>query len=319
MPYVVLALGFVALAVYLSERKTTAAIPSDSSPSSPSVIVITRTETVTAPSSPAPAPVATQRAPTSIPTTPVHKAGLVANPFAQAGLQVAAPFTPQIVGGTLETAGAGVARASSPFGGAAAGTGANTQAGLPRLGQGVAEELGQAGADVSGATGLGLVGVFASSSSKIAGKSEKEQRAIFGKAALATVQTGISAAVPFVGGVVSTIVGLGAQTHEGQRAVKATGVAISQGYEAQKNFFTSGRLSLGSTQRERKSSFFSSVDSRVAELQQGGKLDEKDVSGLRQALAYGYTFSGGVDLSKIELKAGTNPFRESYKLPVKEN
>lgn len=223
--------------------------------------------------------------------------------MATVGIGYAAPFAPQIAGGAVSSAGGAVERASSPFAGKLVGA-----TGAPGVGQAVADRLGDVGATLAGTTGLGLVGVFAGKSVGIRGKSEAEQRAKFGQASLATVQTGVSVGIPFVGPLVAALVGVAARTKAGAQAVAVAGKGAGHVYEAQKNFFNKGQLDFGDGGKARRSSFFWLVDQRVTELKQGGKLEAKDVEGFKQALGMGYVFSGGFDLSKLNLAVGDNPF-----------
>ena len=65
----------------------------------------------------------------------------------------------------------------------------------------------------------------------------------------------------------------------------------------------------GSSHEERCGKFFGAVTDRIQQLQQGGTLTAQDVAGFRQAIAYGDSHPmPGIDLSKLDLKAGTNPF-----------
>lgn len=306
-PLAIVALGALALLVYLAEKgKAARPVQTDAPPSSPVVLVVQGGAASSAPTS-SPAPVALQRAPTSIPTSE-RKQGVLGNPFAQVGLDVAAPFGGQIVGGAISETGAGVARVSNPFGGAPTAG----QSGLPAVGNTVADELGSAGASVSSSAGLGLAGLFvAKAAPKIRGGTEEEKRKAFGAASLSTVQTGVALAVPFFGSVASSLLGVAARTHEGGRAVKAVGTTVTQGYEGQKKLLAGDFTGTKGAKDKRQNAFFMSVDARVNELKEGGKLDEKDVSGFKQALGYGYTLSGGFDLSTLDLKAGTNPFRKA--------
>jgi len=65
----------------------------------------------------------------------------------------------------------------------------------------------------------------------------------------------------------------------------------------------------GSSHSERCGKFFGAVADRIQQLQQGGTLTAQDVAGFRQAIAYGDIHPmPGIDLSKLDLKVGTNPF-----------
>lgn len=311
------AIGAVILIAYFAESNAEVPqTPADSSPSSPTIIVIQGAPG--APGAPgaqgAPGPVATQRAPTSIPSPPENRPSALGNPFAQAVIPTVAPFAPQIAGNAFMTAGAGVERITNPFGGRVA----PADASIGGLGASVGDKLSEVGASVSSMTGLGLVGVFAGKTIGIRGQTDKEQKATFGQAALATAQTGIAVAVPLVGSLVSGVVGLAARTETGQRVVAQTGRTVFQGYEGQKKVLRGDFTGTAGNERARKGAFYSAIEARAAELKVGGKLEEKDVSGFKQAIAYGYTLAGDVDLTKLSLEVGTNPFHESYKPPVVE-
>jgi hypothetical protein len=65
----------------------------------------------------------------------------------------------------------------------------------------------------------------------------------------------------------------------------------------------------GSSHAERCGKFFGAVADRIQQLQQGGTLTAQDVAGFHQAIAYGDGHPlPGVDLTKLDLKEGTNPF-----------
>jgi len=65
----------------------------------------------------------------------------------------------------------------------------------------------------------------------------------------------------------------------------------------------------GSSHAERCEKFFGAVNDRIQQLQQGGTLTPQDVAGFKQAIAYGDTRPmPGIDLSKLDLKVGKNPF-----------
>jgi hypothetical protein len=65
----------------------------------------------------------------------------------------------------------------------------------------------------------------------------------------------------------------------------------------------------GSSHAERCGQFFGAVTDRIQQLQQGGALTAQDVAGFQQAIAYGDRHPmPGIDLTKLDLKVGTNPF-----------
>ena len=108
-------------------------------------------------------------------------------------------------------------------------------------------------------------------------------------------------------------------TGEGKRLVKFAGHAIEQCYEVQKASFRGhlggvvGAFEGGSSHQQRESKFFAAVTDRIHELQtKGGALTAQDVAGFKQAIADGDIHplgTEGLDLSKLDLAVGTNPFR----------
>src|SRR6516225_2057261 len=65
----------------------------------------------------------------------------------------------------------------------------------------------------------------------------------------------------------------------------------------------------GSSHAERCGKFFGAVADRIQQLQQGGTLTAQDVAGFHRAIAYGDGHPlAGIDLTKLDLKEGTNPF-----------
>lgn len=65
----------------------------------------------------------------------------------------------------------------------------------------------------------------------------------------------------------------------------------------------------GSSHEERCGKFYGAVTDRIQQLQQGGTLTAQDVAGFKQAIAYGDTRPmPGIDLTKLDLKEGSNPF-----------
>jgi len=109
-----------------------------------------------------------------------------------------------------------------------------------------------------------------------------------------------------------------AGTGEGKKVVQAAGQALEQTYQAQKALFqgdVAGAVNAfegGSSHQQRESTFFAAVTSRIQELQtNGGTLTAQDVAGFKQAIAYGDIHplgTGDLDLTKLDLVVGTNPF-----------
>src|SRR6516225_5965976 len=65
----------------------------------------------------------------------------------------------------------------------------------------------------------------------------------------------------------------------------------------------------GSSHAERCGKFFGAVADRIQQLQQGGTLTAQDVAGFHRAIAYGDGHPlAGIDLTKLDLQEGTNPF-----------
>jgi hypothetical protein len=157
---------------------------------------------------------------------------------------------------------------------------------------------------------------IAKSLSSIRGQSKPQQ--VFGQASLQIMQMMLGS-IPVVGTWLAAGLGLLAGTGEGQRVVKAVGKTVDQGYEAQKSLFkgdVSGVVRAfegGSSHKQRETTFFGAVSARILELQtKGGTLTANDIAGFKQAIAYGdmKPLGTNVDLAKINLAVGTNPFRE---------
>jgi|GraSoiStandDraft_39_1057311.scaffolds.fasta_scaffold370937_1 hypothetical protein len=150
----------------------------------------------------------------------------------------------------------------------------------------------------------------------IRGMSKEQRTQTFSQTLLQTAQVGLSS-IPMVGPWLAFGLRALVGTGEGQRAVKAVGRTVEQGYQAQKSLFRGDVLGAvrafegGSSHKQRQATFFGAVTSRIQELQtKGGTLTAQDVAGFKQAIAYGDVKPLGtdVDLTKIDLKVGTNPF-----------
>src|SRR2546425_10250667 len=103
----------------------------------------------------------------------------------------------------------------------------------------------------------------------------KEQRT---QTLLQTAQVGLSS-IPMVGPWLAFGLRALVGTGEGQRAVKAVGRTVEQGYQAQKSLFRGDVLGAvrafegGSSHKQRQATFFGAVTSRIQELQtKGGTL-----------------------------------------------
>ena len=147
------------------------------------------------------------------------------------------------------------------------------------------------------------------------GSSPAQREQVFGQMSLQAAETALSS---IFGVPVKFALDFLAGTGEGKRLMKFTGHAIEQGYEAQKALFKGdlggvvGAFEGGSSHAQRESKFFAAVTDRIHELQtKGGTLTANDVAGFKQAIAYGDIHPLGtdvLDLSKLDLAVGTNPF-----------
>ena len=147
------------------------------------------------------------------------------------------------------------------------------------------------------------------------GSSPAQREQEFGQLSLQAAETALSSVF---GVPVKFALDFLAGTGEGQRLMKFTGHALEQGYEAQKALFKGdlggvvGAFEGGSSHEQRESKFFGAVTDRIHELQtKGGTLTAQDVAGFKQAIAYGDIHPLGtdvLDLSKLDLAVGTNPF-----------
>lgn len=150
---------------------------------------------------------------------------------------------------------------------------------------------------------------------ELRGHSPAQQQQIFSQLSLQAAEVALSSVF---GVPVKFALDWLAGTGEGQRALKAVGHGIEQGYQAQKALFQGdiqaaiGSFEGGSSHKQRESTFFAAVTQRIQELQtKGGTLTAQDVAGFKQAIAYGDIHPLGtdvLDLSKLDLAVGTNPF-----------
>lgn len=150
------------------------------------------------------------------------------------------------------------------------------------------------------------------------GSSPEQREQVFGQMSLQAAETALSSVF---GVPVKFALDFLAGTGEGKRLINAAGHSIEQGYEAQKALFKGdlggvvGAFEGGSSHKQRESTFFAAVTQRIQELQtKGGTLTAQDVAGFKQAIAYGDIHPLGtdvLDLSKLELAVGTNPFGPS--------
>lgn len=147
------------------------------------------------------------------------------------------------------------------------------------------------------------------------GSSPAQREQVFGQMSLQAAETALSS---IFGVPVKFALDFLAGTGEGKRLMNFAGHAIEQGYEAQKALFKGdlggvvGAFEGGSSHQQRESKFFAAVTDRIHELQtKGGVLTAQDVAGFKQAIAYGDIHPAGtegLDLSKLDLAVGTNPF-----------
>jgi len=147
------------------------------------------------------------------------------------------------------------------------------------------------------------------------GSSPAQREQVFGQMSLQAAETALSS---IFGVPVKFALDFLAGTGEGKRLMKFAGHAIEQGYEAQKALFKGdlgsvvGAFEGGSSHAQREAKFFGAVTDRIHELQiKGGVLTAQDVAGFKQAIAYGDIHPLGtevLDLSKLDLAVGTNPF-----------
>ena len=149
----------------------------------------------------------------------------------------------------------------------------------------------------------------------IRGQSPEQQTQAFAQMSLQAAELALSS---IFGMPVKFALDALAGTGEGKRVVQAAGHALEQTYQAQKALFqgdVAGAVNAfegGSSHQQRESTFFAAVTSRIQQLQtQGGTLTAQDVAGFKQAIAYGDIHPLGtdaLDLSKLDLVVGTNPF-----------
>ena len=152
----------------------------------------------------------------------------------------------------------------------------------------------------------------------IRGQSQDQQRQVFAQMSLQAAEIALSS---IFGMPVKFALEALAGTGEGKRVVQAVGHALEQTYQAQKALFKGDVQGVvhafegGSSHQQRESKFFAAVTERIQELQtKGGKLTPQDVAGFKQAIAYGDIHPLGtdvLDLSKLDLAVGTNPFGPS--------
>ena len=150
---------------------------------------------------------------------------------------------------------------------------------------------------------------------EIRGHSPAQREQAFGQLSVQAAEVALSS---IFGAPVKFALDFLAGSGEGKRVLKAVGHAVEQGYEAQKALFKGDVEGVvhafegGSSHQERESKFFAAVTDRIHELQtKGGTLTAQDVAGFKQAIAYGDIHPLGtdvLDLSKLDLAVGTNPF-----------
>jgi hypothetical protein len=177
-----------------------------------------------------------------------------------------------------------------------------------------------AGSDISEVNPI--VGTFVSdvlTAGKFRGATTQQQSQILGSATFQALASGASA-IPFVGPAISAAVKALGGTGTGAQAIAAVGESEENVYTAQKSVLA-GKISAavsqlgnaltggGSDQASRKQTFYASIDSLIAQLEQGGTLTAANVASFQQAMAYGYNkTTSGFTLSSLTLTAGTNPF-----------
>jgi len=147
------------------------------------------------------------------------------------------------------------------------------------------------------------------------GQSQQQQAQALGQMSLQAAEVALSS---IFGVPVKFALDALAGTGEGKKIVQAAGQAMEQTYQAQKALFqgdVAGAVNAfegGSSHQQRESTFFAAVTSRIQELQtKGGTLTAQDVAGFKQAIAYGDIHplgTGALDLTKLDLVVGTNPF-----------
>ena len=147
------------------------------------------------------------------------------------------------------------------------------------------------------------------------GSSPEQREQVFGQMSLQAAETALSSVF---GVPVKFALDFLAGTGEGKRLINTAGHTIEQGYEAQKALFKGdlggvvGAFEGGSSHKQRESTFFAAVTQRIQQLRtKGGTLTAQDVAGFKQAIAYGDIHPLGtdvLDLSKLDLAVGTNPF-----------
>ncbi len=180
----------------------------------------------------------------------------------------------------------------------------NTLTNVPLVGNFLGQEVNAVRSGLTAFAGLAdslgapVVKGIVDLSRGLGGKSESEQKAILGQAAVQLAQ-GVAAAIPAVGALASALVGYLSGTGEGQKVVAAVGEGSYAVYNFQRDLFQGdfedAFSGLGSSHKQRVSAMAQMGLDRLKELEAtGGALTDNDISGFRALALYGVNFTSPI-------------------------